>query len=74
MDALGWDLRNAVRSLRRSPGFVLVSTLTLGLALGLGVTTYAMLDAVRHPYTPVKEIPQATTDLDRWSVEAQLLF
>ena len=55
VDTIGRDLRHAVRSLRRSPGFVLVSTLTLGLALGLGVTTYAMLDAVWHPYTPVKD-------------------
>jgi putative ABC transport system permease protein len=54
-DMLGRDFRHAVRSLRRSPGFVLVSTLTLGLALGLGVTTYAMLDAVWHPYTPVRD-------------------
>jgi predicted permease len=52
---LGRDLRHALRSLRRSPGFVLVSTITLGLALGLGVTTYAMLDAVWHPYTPVED-------------------
>jgi putative ABC transport system permease protein len=55
VDTTGRDLRHAVRSLRRSPGFVLVSTLTLGLALGLGVTTYAMLDAVWHPYTPVRD-------------------
>jgi uncharacterized ParB-like nuclease family protein len=55
LDALTRDLRHATRSLRKSPGFFAVSTLTLGLALGLGVTTYAMLDAVRHPYTPVRQ-------------------
>lgn len=49
------DLRHAIRSLRKSPGFFAVSTLTLAVALGLSATTYATLDAVRHPYTPIRD-------------------
>lgn len=47
------DLTYAVRSLRRSPTFVVTAVLTLGLALGLTTTMFGILDAVVHPYVPV---------------------
>ena len=40
------DLRHAVRSLCRRPGFGLTATLTLGLGLGLAVGLFAVVDAV----------------------------
>ncbi|MDH5805211.1 MAG: ABC transporter permease [Gemmatimonadota bacterium] len=49
-----WDLRFAFRSLRKSPWFVVVSVVSLGLAMGLTNTTFAVLDAVKNPYTPMK--------------------
>jgi predicted permease len=49
------DLRYALRSLSKSPGFVLVATLCLGLALALNTTTFAILDAMLHPSLPVKD-------------------
>ena len=48
------DLRYALRSLARSPGFVLVAALCLGLALALNTTTFAILDAMLHPTMPVE--------------------
>src|SRR5579859_4657803 len=50
--ALLRDLRYALRTLRRSPGFVAVAVLSLGLGLGLTTTMFGLLDAVRHPYAP----------------------
>ena len=50
------DLRYALRSLSKSPGFVLVATLCLGLALALNTTTFAILDAMLHPSLPVKDV------------------
>ena len=49
------DVLAALRSLRRSPGFVAVAVLSLGLAIGLNTTTFAMLDAIRNPYVPYRD-------------------
>ncbi len=39
-------LKDALRSLKRTPGFVLVVTLTLGLGIGTSVTTFTVLQGV----------------------------
>jgi predicted permease len=55
------DIRWAYRSLVRSKGFFVTAVATLGLALGLCTTTFALLDGVRHPYTPIAEPDRALT-------------
>ena len=55
------DLRAAVRSLRRAPGFVAVAVLSLGIAIGINGTTFAMLDAVLNPYVPYPHPEQLLT-------------
>src|SRR5262245_30430428 len=40
------DLRDAFRSLKRTPGFTLVVALTLGLGIGASVTTFSVMQAV----------------------------
>ena len=45
-----FDLRLALRTLRTSPGFTVVALLSIGLAVGLGSTMYALVDAVVRPY------------------------
>ncbi|MBL8235532.1 MAG: hypothetical protein JNL98_43985, partial [Bryobacterales bacterium] len=43
----GWrDLRTTVRSLRRSPGFVLAVVVTLGLGIGANTALFSILHAV----------------------------
>src|SRR5688572_22030802 len=39
-------LRDALRSLKRTPGFVLVVVLTLGLGIGTSVTTFTVMQGV----------------------------
>jgi predicted permease len=43
------EVRLAARSLRRTPGFLVIAVLALGLGLGLSTTMFAVLDAVTHP-------------------------
>src|SRR4051794_36499217 len=44
--SVGEDLRYAVRSLRRSPGFTAIVTLTLALGVGASTAVYTVVDAV----------------------------
>jgi putative ABC transport system permease protein len=46
MDALIHDLRFALRTLLRSPGFALLSTLTLALGIGVSVAIFSVVDRV----------------------------
>ena len=49
------DVRFALRSLRRAPGFVVIATVTLGMGIALTSTTYSLIDSVQHPYVPYKQ-------------------
>jgi putative ABC transport system permease protein len=46
------DVRVAIRTLGRSPGFVTAAVLSLGLALGAGIAGFGVLDAVRFRALP----------------------
>jgi putative ABC transport system permease protein len=49
------DLRTALRSLLRTPGFVLVAVLALALGLALSTTMFAVMDAIVNPFSPYKD-------------------
>lgn len=55
MISLIQDLRHALRSLRRSPGFTAVVVFTLALTLGATTITFALLDAVVFEPLPFAE-------------------
>ncbi len=50
--ALPSTIARTSRSLRRAPGFVAIATLSLGAALGLSTSVFALIDAMRHPESP----------------------
>ena len=49
------DFRRAARALRKAPLFTIVAAVSLGLALALNTTMFALADAVLHPYLPYPE-------------------
>lgn len=46
------------RSLRRAPGFVAIATLSLGAALGMSTSVFALIDAMTHPVSPYRHVEQ----------------
>ena len=46
------------RSLRRAPGFVAIATLSLGAALGMSTSVFALIDAMTHPASPYSHVEQ----------------
>jgi hypothetical protein len=53
--------RYAVRSLRRSPLFAAIAVVSLGLALALNTTMFALVDALIHPTIPYHDGGRAFT-------------
>lgn len=61
MHRLGNDLRYAARSLAKAPLFTAVAIVSLGLALALNTSVFALADAVVHPYVPYPEPERVVT-------------
>jgi predicted permease len=79
LDRIVQDLRLAVRTLRRSPGFVVVAVLALGLGLGLSTTMFAVIDAAMNPrpaYANADRLfmvnPRMSTRAGRMATRAEL--
>ncbi|MEA3247917.1 MAG: ABC transporter permease [Gemmatimonadota bacterium] len=50
-----------IRSFRRAPGFVAIATVSMGIALGISTSVFAMMDALTHPDPPFRDVDQLYT-------------
>src|SRR5260370_492861 len=54
MSSLWKDLRYSLRQLGRSPGFTIISVLTLALGIGANTAIFQLIDSIRLRTIPVK--------------------
>jgi len=57
VDALVQDIRYALRSLRKGPGFALVAVLTIGLAVGMNTVAFTWME--RFVLEPLPGVPES---------------
>jgi predicted permease len=63
IDAVWQDVRYAVRTLWRSPGFTIIATLTLALGIGATTAVYSLIDVIllsRLPYAAPDRLVSVT--------------
>ena len=63
MTAIWRDVRHSLRSLRKSPGFLVVVVLTLGLGIGANAAIFSLMDQLLLRPLPVND-PGALVLLD----------
>ena len=59
--ALAPVIAATIRNLRRSPGFVAIAALSLGMALGLSTAVFGFIDAIRHPESAMRDADNVYT-------------
>src|ERR1051326_1938787 len=65
LERLGTDLRYALRTMRRNPGFTAVAVATLALGIGVNTTIFAAFNALVLKSLPVADA-QSVYRLERW--------
>ena len=68
------DLRYAVRSLYKNPGFAAVSVLTLALGVGANTAIFSALQAVVLRDLPYREPDRVAVTRQRWPGRTRLLW
>lgn len=72
LEDFGRDLRYTARTLRRSPGFLAVSVLSLALGIGANTAIFSLINAVMLRSLPVKE-PERLVQITRVTADGMPL-
>src|SRR5260370_30624171 len=72
LEDFGKDLRYTARTLRRSPGFLAVSVLSLALGIGANTAIFSLINAVLLRHLPVKE-PERLVQIARLTADGKPL-
>src|ERR1700745_3782456 len=64
LETLGHDLRLAIRSLRKSPGFLAVVVLSLAVGIGANSTIFSVIDTLLYRPLPYEHPEQLTAILE----------
>lgn len=72
LEDFGKDLRYTARTLRRSPGFLAVSVLSLALGIGANTAIFSLINAVILRSLPVKE-PERLVQIARLTADGKPL-
>ncbi len=55
METILQDLRYGLRSLRKAPGFAIVATVTLALAIGVNTSIFSLVSVIVFADLPMQE-------------------
>ena len=64
MNTIGQDIRYALRTMRRNPGFALAVVLTLALGIGANVTMFSVVDALLFRMPEHVRAPEQIVNVD----------